>query len=82
MTIDGDNMLLICENNICKVYDDGDNYRMVSIEGEREDKLISKEDHLPYPLALCLKWDFTPVDIDYLNKLSDSLDAWYKKRGH
>ncbi|MBQ3713034.1 MAG: hypothetical protein II890_03675 [Spirochaetia bacterium] len=53
---------------------------MVSIEGEREDKLISKEDHLPYPLALCLKWDFTPVDIDYLNKLSNSLDAWYKKQ--
>ena len=72
-------MLLICENNICKVYDDGDNYRVIA-EGE-EDQLISKEDELPYPLALCLKWGFKPVDIDYLNKLSDSLDEWYKKRG-
>ena len=79
MTIDGDKMLLICENNICKVYDDGDNYRIV-MENE-EDRLLSKELHLPFPLAACLKYDMTPVDIDYLNKLSDSLDAWYKKRG-
>lgn len=70
-------MLLICENNICKVYDDGDNYRIV-MENE-EDRLLSKELHLPFPLAACLKYDMTPVDIDYLNKLSDSLDAWYKK---
>lgn len=79
MTIDGDKMLLICENNICKVYDDGDNYRIV-MENE-EDRLLSKELHLPFPLAACLKYDMTPVDIDYLNKLSDSLDAWCKKRG-
>ena len=72
-------MLLICENNICKVYDDGDNYRIV-MENE-EDRLLSKELHLPFPLAACLKYDMTPIDIDYLNKLSDSLDAWYKKRG-
>ena len=70
-------MLLICENNISKVYDDGDNYRIV-MENE-EDRLLSKELHLPFPLAACLKYDMTPVDIDYLNKLSDSLDAWYKK---
>ena len=74
-------MLLICENNICEVYDDGDYYRIIYKRGEEEDELISKELHLPFPLAACLKYDMTPVDIDYLNKLSDSLDAWYKKRG-
>lgn len=64
-------MLLICKNSITQVYDDGDYYR-VRTEGE-EDRLISKEEWLQYPLACCLKWNMTPVDIDYLNRLSDNL---------
>ena len=64
-------MLLICKNNITQVFDDGENYR-VKTEG-REDKLISKKEELYFPLACCLKWSMTPVDIDYLNRLSDNL---------
>ena len=60
-------MLLICKNNITKVYDDGEKYR-VQTEGE-EDRLISKKEWLQYPLACCFKWNMTPVDTDYINKL-------------
>ena len=64
-------MLLICKNNITQVFDDGENYR-VKTEGE-EDRLISKKDEPQYPLACCLKWNMIPVDIEYLNRLSDKL---------
>ena len=64
-------MHLICKNNISKVYDDGEVYRMVT-EG-KEDTVISKDREKAYPLALCLKWGFEPIDIDYLNNLSSSI---------
>ena len=60
-------MHLICKNNITKVYEDGDVYRIVT-EGE-EDTIIKKEENPVYPLALCIKWGFEPIDIEYLNSL-------------
>lgn len=64
-------MKLLCKNNRTKVYDDGENY-LVKTEGMK-DELISKRENKPYPLACCLKWGMEPVDIDYLNKLSNEL---------
>ena len=61
-------MLLLCESDVAKVYDDGDNYRI--IEEDREDKLMPKKKYPYFPLACCLKWGMTPVNIDYLNELS------------
>ena len=61
-------MLLLCESDVAKVYDDGDYFRII-MEG-KEDKLFSKKKYPYFPLACCIKWDMTPIDIGYLNKLS------------
>ena len=38
-------------------------------EGQ-EDTVVKKEDNPVYPLALCLKWGFEPIDFEYLNNLN------------
>lgn len=68
-------MKLICENNISKVYDD-DKFYVVKSSGKKDLK-IDKKDQLAYPLACCLKWNMTPIDVNYLNKLSEKL---YEKK--
>ena len=62
-------MKLICKNNLSSLYEDGENYRMVTKEGK--DYIIPKKKNPVYPLALVLKWDFEPIDIEYLNKLAE-----------
>ena len=42
---------------------------MVTKEGK--DYIIPKKKNPVYPLALVLKWDFEPIDIEYLNKLAE-----------
>lgn len=64
-------MKLICENNISKVYDD-DKFYVVKSLGKKDLK-IDKKDQPVYPLACCLKWNMTPIDVNYLNKLSEKL---------
>ncbi len=61
-------MLLICENDISKVYDDGDNYRVVT--KKMEDLLIPKKEDPYFPLACYLKWGFKAVNTEYLEKLT------------
>ncbi len=64
-------MKLLCKNNVSEVYDDG-NFYVVKCSG-KEDFKIDKKEHPAYPLVCCLKWDLEPVDINYLNELSESL---------
>lgn len=71
-------MKLICQNNISQLFDDGEYYRFKTVN--KKDSLISKREEPQYPLALVLKWDFEPVDVNYLNNLSDNLDILYQKR--
>jgi len=60
------------ENN--KIYEIKDNWYHVWKDAQEENKLyIPKKDNPAYPLAACLKWGFTPVDVEYLNKLSAEL---------
>ena len=70
-------MHLICKNNITEVYDDGDVYRTKYVNGSEPDEIIEKSRWLAYPLALALKWGYEPVDVEYLNRLSDELDEKY-----
>ena len=67
-------MKLICKNNLSEIYDVGDKYLCKSLTAGKEDKTVSKSDWLAYPLALCLKWDFEPIDKEYLNNLSEQLN--------
>lgn len=64
-------MKLLCRNNITLVYDAGENY-LVKTVGKKK-RLIPKNENIAYPLACCLKWGMEPVDIEYLNNLSDEL---------
>lgn len=65
---------LICKtgepnsNLYTRCYKEGKNYIMV--DAKDKTKVFPIKDNPVYPLALCLKWDFEPVDIDFLNYLS------------
>lgn len=65
-------MKLLCENNITKVYDNGENYLVKT--NDMKDELILKKEQLAFPLACCLKWGMKPVDVEYLNNLSKKLE--------
>ncbi len=69
-------MKLLCRNNQTVVYDDGDFY-FVKSKG-RADEYIPKAEQKAYPLACCLKWGMEPVDIEYLNALSNELQNGQK----
>jgi hypothetical protein len=63
-------MRLICKlGRTTGVYDDGGDYWITRLP-DGDDK-ISKERWPEYPLAACIKWDAEPVDIPYLNALSE-----------
>lgn len=63
-------MKLLCKNLDSNVYVDGNVYVVKNSESEFK---INKFQHPAYPLACCLKWGMTPIDVDYLNKLSNEL---------
>lgn len=61
-------MKLLCHNEICQVFDDNNDWFCKNTNPKLNQR-ISKEDEPMFPLACCLKWDFKPDDIEYLNKL-------------
>ncbi len=63
-------MKLLCKNLDSNVYADGDFHIIKSSKVEFK---INKTEHPAYPLSCCLKWGTTPVNVDYLNKLSEKL---------
>ena len=50
-----------------RCYKEGKNYIMVNAEGRTS--VFPIKDNPVYPLALCEKWGFEPVDIAFLNYL-------------
>jgi hypothetical protein len=66
-------MLLIAKSGNSFIYDDGENWFQINNDVEPPKEIIIKKIEEPfYPLAACLKWGFEPVDIKYLNKLSQN----------
>jgi hypothetical protein len=54
------------------IYDDGDNwYNLNNCKKPAVETFVPKSRNPFYPLAACLKWGFDPVDVEYLNKLSN-----------
>ena len=64
-------MKLLAKSGGSFIYDDGDNWYVLNNDTNPvTETYYSKKEEPIYPLVACLKWGFTPVDVEYLNKLS------------
>jgi len=66
-------MLLIAKSGNTFLYDDGDNWYQLNNDVVPSKEIIIKKSEEPiYPLVACLKWGFVPIEIEFLNKLSEN----------
>jgi hypothetical protein len=65
-------MNILAENQATYLTEDEENWILNFRDGS-EPKLTSKKEQPAYPVALVLKWRYTPVDIARLNEISRSL---------
>jgi hypothetical protein len=65
-------MRLLAKSGGSFIYDDGDIWYTVNNDKSPVvEWFIPKKEKPLYPLAACLKWGFEPVDVKYLNALSE-----------
>jgi hypothetical protein len=65
-------MNILAENQATYLTEDEENW-ILDYKGGGEQKITPKKENPAYPLALVLKWNYTPVDIERLNEISRSL---------
>ena len=67
-------MLLIAKSGNTLLYDNGDSWYQINKDVvPAKETTIKKSEEPFYPLAACLKWGFEAVDIEFLNKLSETV---------
>ncbi|MDR1073005.1 MAG: hypothetical protein LBL45_04935 [Treponema sp.] len=65
-------MRLLARSGDIFIYDNGDNwYNVNNYKKPAVEMFVPKSQNSFYPPATCLKWGFEPVDVEYLNKLSN-----------
>jgi hypothetical protein len=65
-------MNILAENQTTYLTEDEENW-ILNFKDGSEQKLTPKKENPAYPVALVLKWRYTPVDIERLNEISRSL---------
>lgn len=68
-------MKLVCHNGMTQIFADDENW---IAKTEKNERIISRKEEPALPLACCLKWNFEPDDVDYLNNLSQELIRSYE----